>query len=33
MKLVTEVLGGPQAETVKEESIERSQKKTKSKKK
>ena len=33
VKLVTEILGGPQAETVKEESIERSQNKTKRKKK
>ena len=33
VKLVTEMLGDPQAETVKEESIERSQNKTKRKKK
>lgn len=33
VKLVTEMLGGPQAETVKEESIERSQKEAKRKKK
>ena len=33
VKLVTEMLGGPQAETVKEEAIERSQNKTKRKKK
>ena len=33
VKLVTEMLGGPQAETVKEESIERGQNKTKRKKK
>ena len=32
VKLVTEMLGGPQAETVKEESIERNQNKTKRKK-